>query len=213
MVDILQKGGVLMYPILLCSVVAVAVIVERLLLLRRASVGTGTFEREVREALSRGDYREAVHQCEKSTSPLSGIILAGLTRVSKGEAAVRHAIEQAGEAETARLERHTPILATIVGGAPLLGFLGTVLGMIEAFQQIEALGGHVDASVLAGGIWQALLTTAAGLSVGVVAFFAHNFIVGRIRGIVLSMEDSSERVVELIAEHDDAEVPREGAMR
>ena len=200
MLDILQKGGFLMYPILLCSVVSITFIVERLLILRRATSGAVEFERQVRDAIAQGDLSEAVHQCVRSRSPLSGIILAGLAKVSKGEKAVRHAISQAGELETIRLEKHITILATVVGGAPLLGFLGTVLGMIKAFQQIESLGGNVDASVLAGGIWQALLTTAAGLSVAVVTYFAHNLIVGRVRGIVTWMEESSEEMLDLLFE-------------
>ena len=183
MLEFLQKGGFLMYPILLCSVTAVAIIVERFLVLRRASQDTRKFVLRVRSAIASRDLAGAVQVCRDDTSPLSAIVLAGLSRVSQGEEEVRRAISEAGEVQTERLEKHVSILATIVGGAPLLGFLGTVLGMIEAFRQIEKLGGNVDASVLAGGIWQALLTTAAGLSVAVFTFFAHNLIVGRIRGI------------------------------
>lgn len=198
MLDILQRGGFLMWPILLCSVVSLAIIVERVLHLRRASQDKRDFVGEVRTAIARGDLSSAVRECERSEGALCNVILAGLSRVSRGEDEVRRAIESAGETETERLEKHVPILATIVGGAPLLGFLGTVLGMIQAFQQIESLGGNVDASVLAGGIWQALLTTAAGLSVAVFTFFAHNVIVNKIRGIVSGLEHDSERVIEVL---------------
>ena len=198
MLDILVKGGFLMYPIMLCSVLSVAVIIERLLQIRRASKNSDKFNRLVRSSLDRGDLEGAIQKCEQHDGPLSAIILSGLSRVSRGEDEVRQAIRDAGEAETERLEKHVPVLATIVGGAPLLGFLGTVLGMIEAFRQIERLGGNVDASVLAGGIWQALLTTAAGLSVAVFTFFAHNFIVGRIRNIISLMEHAGEGIVEAL---------------
>jgi biopolymer transport protein ExbB len=199
-IDILQKGGFLMYPIFFCSVLSLAVIIERLMQIRRATKDAERFVRSVHMAIVRRDLSDAVRRCEEHKAILSSIILAGLSRVSKGEAAVRQAIEEAGARETQRLEKHIPILQTIVGGAPLLGFLGTVFGMIQAFQQIERLGGDVDASVLAGGIWQALLTTAAGLTVSIPTFFAHNFIVGRIRNVVTTMEESSERITETLFE-------------
>lgn len=187
-----------MYPILLCSIIALAIMIERFLQIRRASRSPSALVRQVRAAISRNDLTAAVEECRTDGGPLSSIILAGLSKVARGEEHVRRAIEHAGELETTRLEKHITILATIVGGAPLLGFLGTVLGMIEAFRQIETRGGNVDASVLAGGIWEALLTTAAGLSVAVVTYFAHNFIVGRIRGIVFAMEESSESVLDTL---------------
>jgi len=196
--DILLRGGFLMWPILLCSVVSLAIIVERFLQIRRASRDNREFVGEVRTAIARGDLSSAVRECERSDGAICNIVLAGLSRVSRGEEEVRRAIMSAGELESERLEKHVPILATIVGGAPLLGFLGTVLGMITAFQQIEALGGNVDASVLAGGIWQALLTTAAGLSVAVFTFFAHNVIVNKIRGIVSELEQHSERILDVL---------------
>ncbi len=204
MLELLSKGGFLMYPIFLCSVVSVAIILERVTQLRKASRGADRLEREVRDAVASGDLTEAIHVCERSGHPLSGVVLAGLSHVSGGEAEVRRAIEGAGETETNRLERNVAVLATIVGGAPLLGFLGTVLGMIQAFQSIEKLGGNVDASVLAGGIWEALLTTAAGLSVGVFTYFAHNIIVGRIQAITHQMEMASERVIESLFTRDAA---------
>jgi biopolymer transport protein ExbB len=185
-----------MYPIFLCSVIGVAVIVERWVHLQKATKGMSGLAQTVRNALMTGDMPTALATCRShSQQPLSRVLLSGLSRASQGEESVRRAIGDAGSAETERLERHMTLLATIVGGAPLLGFLGTVLGMIEAFQQIEQLGGNVDASVLAGGIWQALLTTAAGLSVGVVAYFAYNFLQGKIRSVVSVMEESSERAI------------------
>jgi biopolymer transport protein ExbB len=126
-----------------------------------------------------------------------------LIHIPQGERQTREAISEAGGRATARLEKNVSGLATIVGGAPLLGFLGTVIGMIMAFQRIEALGGNVDASVLAGGIWQALLTTAAGLSVAVPTFFAHNYIVARIHSEIRVMEDRSRDLMVLLATGED----------
>lgn len=110
---------------------------------------------------------------------------------------------EAGERQAERMEKNVAGLATIAGGAPLLGFLGTVLGMIQAFQRIESLGGNVDASVLAGGIWAALLTTAAGLTVAVPTYFAHNYIVGRVHSEILEMEDRSRDLMYLLTTGED----------
>ena len=133
-----------------------------------------------------------------ATGPVAAIFRAGLGRANQSEERIRQAIQEAGEKEISILEKHVGSLGTIAGGAPLLGFLGTVVGMIRAFQQIERLGGNVNASVLAGGIWQALLTTAAGLTVGLIAFFAHNYIVGRIQFIVREMEERSSELIETL---------------
>ncbi|MCK4304472.1 MAG: MotA/TolQ/ExbB proton channel family protein, partial [Candidatus Eisenbacteria sp.] len=130
--------------------------------------------------------------------PLAVIFRDALHYVPLGEKRTQEAITEAGERQAELLERNVGGLATIAGGAPLLGFLGTVLGMIQAFQRIESLGGNVDASVLAGGIWAALLTTAAGLTVAVPAFFFHNYIVSRIHSEILTMEDRSRDLMILL---------------
>ena len=202
--SLLEKGGILMIPIVLCSIVSLAIIVERLVQLARVRRENMRFLDAIRGRIRKGNLEEAVRICRANlSSPLSLIFLEALIHIPQGERQTREAISEAGGRATARLEKNVSGLATIVGGAPLLGFLGTVIGMIMAFQRIEALGGNVDASVLAGGIWQALLTTAAGLSVAVPTFFAHNYIVARIHSEIRVMEDRSRDLMVLLATGED----------
>jgi biopolymer transport protein ExbB len=179
-------------------VISVAIIIERLIKLRIARTTTRVFLFRIQSSLRFNRIDEAKAACEKAGGPVAAIFRAGLGRAGQSEERIRQAIQEAGEKEVSLLERHVGSLATIAGGAPLLGFLGTVVGMIQAFQQIEQLGGNVNASVLAGGIWQALLTTAAGLTVGLVSFFGHNYIVGRIKFIVREMEERSSELIETL---------------
>lgn len=187
-----------MIPIAACSVVAVAIIIEKVVRLRIARATSRAFLFRIQNSLRLNRLDEARRACDMATGPVAAIFRAGLSRANQSEERIRMAIQEAGEKEISLLEKHVGSLGTIAGGAPLLGFLGTVVGMIQAFQEIERLGGNVNASVLAGGIWQALLTTAAGLTVGLIAFFAHNYFVGRIQFIVREMEERSSELIETL---------------
>jgi len=202
--SLIAKGGILMVPIVICSVVALAIIIERLVQIGRVRRENDRFLAAIRGRIRKGNLDEAVAICKQNTSaPLAVIFLEGLMHIELGEKRTREAIVEAGERESTRLERNVGALATIAGGAPLLGFLGTVIGMIEAFQKIQELGGNVDASVLAGGIWQALLTTAAGLTVAVPTYFAHNYILSRVHAEILRMEDHSKGLMLLLTTGED----------
>ncbi len=203
-VSILTKGGILMIPILICSVVAVAIIIERFVAIRRARRDNERFVEAIRGRIRKGNLQEAITICgEFESAPLAAIFHSALQSVPMGERRTREAVHEQGERQAEELERNVGGLATIAGGAPLLGFLGTVIGMIQAFQRIESLGGNVDASVLAGGIWAALLTTAAGLTVAVPTFFAHNYILSRIHSEILDMEDRSNDLMVLLTTGED----------
>ncbi len=203
-VDLVIRGGWLMIPIVLCSIVGLGIFINRWIRLRRFTKENQAFLAKIRGNIRVGKIEDSIEICKQSDAPLSRIFLAGLRRISDGETATKEAIEDAGREEISELQRHLGGLATIAGGAPLLGFLGTVLGMISAFQQVERLGGGVNASVLAGGIWQALLTTAAGLAVAVPAFFAHNFLHDRIQREVHSMEGRSRDLMMLLVTGDES---------
>ncbi len=197
--SLILKGGVLMIAIAICSIVALATIIERLVQIGRVRRHNASFLEAIRGRIRRGNLEEAKQICsEYVNSPLAIIFLEALRHVPFGEKRTMEAIRDAGERQAESLEKNVDWLATIAGGAPLLGFLGTVLGMIQAFQRIESLGGNVDSSVLAGGIWQALLTTAAGLTVAVPVFFAHNYIISRIHSEILEMEDHSHDLMFLL---------------
>jgi len=199
MLELFQRGGPVMVFIALCSVASLAIILEKLFLLRATKKRMDAFQVRIQGVLKYGHLDEVQKRAQEQPNPLARIFLAGLSKLGAGEARIREAIQYAGEKEARRLERHMPGLATIVAGAPLLGFLGTVLGMIAAFRQIESLGGNVNASVLAGGIWQALLTTAAGLSVAAPTLFAHNYIMSQIRALIAELEEASQTLLDSLS--------------
>lgn len=198
LLELFAKGGVVMYPILLSSIVGVVIIVERYLVLRKAQIDVGQFMMRLRSVMQRGDIIAAINFCAKTNAPIANLMRKGLTKYPEGHERVREAIEGAGKEEVYHLERGLGILASIAGIAPLLGFLGTVTGMIGAFRTIEKLSGVVNPSDLAGGIWEALLTTAFGLIVGIPAYGFYNYFVSRVQRAVFEMESASEEFLDLV---------------
>lgn len=196
--ELFSKGGVLMYPILLCSIIALYIVIERFLVLRKAQIDAGQFMMRLRSVLQKGDIMAGINFCSKTNAPIANLMRRGLTRYPEGHERVREAIETAGKEEVYHLERGLGILASIAGIAPLLGFLGTVTGMIGAFRTIEQLSGVVNPSDLAGGIWEALLTTAFGLIVGIPAYGFYNWFVSRVQRVVFEMESASEEFLDLV---------------
>jgi biopolymer transport protein ExbB len=198
LLDLFVKGGAFMYPILLCSVLALVVVVERFLVLKKAKIDAGQFMLRLRSVLQKGNVIEAINFCSKTDAPLANILKKGLVKYPEGHERMREAIENAGKEETFKLEHRLGILASMAGIAPLLGFLGTVTGMIGAFRMIEQLSGAANPSDLAGGIWEALLTTAFGLIVGIIAFGFYNYFVNRVGRFVFEMESGSEEFLDLV---------------
>ncbi|MEK6649352.1 MAG: MotA/TolQ/ExbB proton channel family protein [Bacteroidota bacterium] len=198
LLDLFLRGGVVMWPILLTSVIGAVVIIERWLVLRRAHIDAGQFLLKLRSVLQRGDIMAAVNFCSKTEAPLSNILKRGLTMYPDGHERVREAIENAGKQEAFKLEERLGMLANVAGIAPLLGFLGTVTGMIGTFQTIQSLGGTASPADLAGGIWEALLTTAFGLIVGIPAYGFYNYFVSRVSRFVFEMESGSEEFLDLV---------------
>jgi len=200
LVSILLKGGWLMLPIFLSSIVAVAIIIDRYLVLRRASMNVPAFLLKIRSLIKNRDIDGAMNYCVEEKSPAANIVRKGLKKINLGHERVKEAIEAAGRQEVSRLEKGLSILATISGVAPLLGFLGTVTGMISAFMRIETLQGSANPSDLAGGIWEALITTSFGLAVGIIALTFYNMLISSISKLVLDMEVVSNDVIDIIEE-------------
>ncbi|MFA6541059.1 MAG: MotA/TolQ/ExbB proton channel family protein [Bacteroidota bacterium] len=198
LLELFLKGGLVMWPILICSLVTVAVIVEKYVMLSRAKVDPKQLMMKIRSALSRNDIAGAVEACAKVKAPVSNILRHGVVNYKHGEQSVKEAIELAGKEEIFYLEKRLPVLANMAGIAPMLGFLGTVTGMIAAFQTIERLGGNVNPSVLAGGIWEAMLTTAFGLLVGIPALYFYNYFVSRVNRFIFEIENSAEEFLALV---------------
>lgn len=195
---ILVEGGWLMIPITLLSFIAIYVIAERWKALNAMQVDEKRFLSMVEDLLRQGNTNAAVQYCDELDKPMSRIMKQGIIRLGRPLIDVEEAIKNAGRKETYLMEKRMDWLATIAGVAPLLGFLGTVTGMIDAFMQIQGLQGNVNPSVLAGGIWEALITTAWGLTVGIVAFGAYNYLLAKINRLVFQLEMASTDFVELL---------------
>ncbi|HPJ72882.1 MAG TPA: MotA/TolQ/ExbB proton channel family protein [bacterium] len=198
MTSLLQQGGFLMYVILLCSVVGLAVFLEKLYHLHRAAIDPEPLLLRVRELVGEANTASALSLCRETPGPVAHIIAAGLSKAGLARPEIKEAIEDAGLREVSRLESRLGILATVAHISPLLGLLGTVLGMIRTFRTIENLDGLVNPSNLAGGIWEALLTTAFGLIVAIAAFVAYNFLVSRVEKMVGQMEVSAVEIADLL---------------
>jgi biopolymer transport protein ExbB len=198
--DIVMQGGWVMIPIALLSLLTVYLIVERWITVQKAKINPQQIMDRVRSYVEAGDVRGALAYCEAQDKPITRILRHGLERLGRPIAEIQDAVEAAGKYEAFELEKRMDVLASIAGIAPMLGFLGTVTGMIEAFQQIQNLQGNVNPSVLAGGIWEALLTTAFGLIVGILALFGHNVLLTRINRLVNDMERSATDFIDLLQE-------------
>ncbi len=196
--SIFFKGGILMWPILLCSILAVAIIIDRYITLRKAKINAPAFMVRIRGFIKQDDINGAMNYCRQDKSSVSHIIKIGLQKYSLGHQRVKEAIENAGRQELIKLEKGLNILASISGIAPLLGFLGTVTGMISAFMTIQDLAGAANPSDLAGGIWEALTTTAFGLIVGILALGFYNYYLNYIKKLVGDMENVANDVVDLV---------------
>ncbi|MBD3373827.1 MotA/TolQ/ExbB proton channel family protein [candidate division KSB1 bacterium] len=207
----LVKGGVMMIPIALCSLIAIAIVVSKWLSLRKIQINTRTFVLQVKNLLLRRRTDEAVMLCKQTPGPIAAITIAGLNKVNRPREEMKDSIEAAAKTEVFKLERNLGILGTIAAIAPLIGFLGTVTGMIKAFMKIQSLGGNVDASVLAGGIWEALITTAAGLSVGIPALIFYNWLMSKVEWHVHEMQESSSDLLDMLLEKETSDGHRDYA--
>lgn len=196
--DILLQGGWIIIPIGLLSILTVYLLVERLLTLKRASADRGVIMQKIRDYVASGNIGGAQAYCETQDKPMTRILKHGLERLGRPISEIQDAVNAQGKHEAFELETRMNLMATIAGAAPMLGFLGTVTGMIKAFQQIQNLQGNVNPSVLAGGIWEALVSTAAGLVVGILAFFFYNFLISRIHRMVNDMEQSATEFIDML---------------
>jgi len=199
--SMIREGGPLMYLILLCSVVAFAVIIERIITLSRAKIDVSAFMDNILDAVRRNRIMAAIEMCDRTFSPVASIIKAGLLKQSASRQEIKEAMEEAALVEVPKLEKNLNILATLAHVTPLIGLLGTVTGMIQAFQVIQEKAGAlspVSPGDLAGGIWEALTTTVGGLSVAIPTLVAYNFLVTKVDGFVINMERASTELVQVV---------------
>lgn len=196
--DILMQGGWLMIPLLLLSILTIYVIAERWYVLEDSTIEIDPFLDTIGGMLKSGDSEGAISYCDQVDKPLSRILQSGIKRLGRPIRDIEDAIQHTGKKEIFLLEKRMNWLATIAGVAPLIGFTGTVTGMIEAFMEIQSLQGNVNPSVLAGGIWEALITTASGLVVGILAYGFYNFLLGKINRTIHELENASAEFIDLL---------------
>ncbi len=198
--ELFARGGYLMYPIAVCSVVGLWVFIERFWQFRRASIDAAEFTAGIRNLIRNKRVTESITLCSETPGPVAAVLHAALLCYGKSRMAIEEAVDRAARYEIPRLEHNLPMLATLARVTPLLGFLGTVAGMISTFKVIELEVPFVQPVHLAAGIWQALITTAFGLVVAIPCHVAFDYLASRVRAFAQDMERSAGDLLDIIAE-------------
>lgn len=186
--DMAVKGGWIMIVLALLSVLCIYIFVERLMVIRKASKADPVFMDRIRDYVKTDELKSAINYCRVANTPAANMIEKGLERLDRPAAEVQAALENAGNLEVAKLEKGLSIMATISSGAPMIGFLGTVLGMVKAFWEMANAGNNIDITLLSSGIYEAMITTVGGLIVGIIAMFAYNYLVSRVDDVANTLE-------------------------
>ena len=199
-IDLAIKGGWLMIPIIALSIIAVYVFFDRYFAIKKAGEFDPSLLEKVKMYITTGKIDAAIALCRSNSSPMSRMLEKGISRIGRPLNDVNAAIENVGNLEISRLEKGLPALASAAGGAPMIGFLGTVTGMIRAFYDMASAGSNIDITILSTGIYEALVTTVAGLVVGIIAYFAYNTLVTDVGKIVFKMEITTSEFMDLLNE-------------
>lgn len=198
--DLMLKGGPVMIPLAVLLFITIFLLIERYLTISKAGKMDPNFMKNVRDYVLNGNLESAKTLAKSTTSPTARMIEKGVMRIGKPLDDIHAAIENVGKLEVAKLEKGLAALATIAGAAPMLGFLGTVTGMVNAFRAIASIEGAVTPSMLAGGIYEAMITTVAGLVIGLLAYLGYNALTVMVENIVYKMEASSMEFIDLLQE-------------
>lgn len=199
-IELALKGGWIMAVLLLLSMLATYIFVQRFIVIRRAGVQDATFMNRIKDYIHEGKIDSALALCRSNPTPAARMIEKGITRLGRPMSDVLVAIENVGNLEVAKLEKGFPLIATTAAGAPMLGFLGTVTGMVRAFFDMANAGSNVDVTLLSNGIYEALVTTVGGLVVGIIALFGYNYLVSQVDNVVNKMEAQTMEFMDLLNE-------------
>lgn len=200
LIEMATKGGWLMIVLLALSIVAIYIFGQKAWMIHRAGKISKTFIREIHDLIHDGKIKSAIQHCQEYDSPIARLVEKGIERIGRPLQDIQTAVENTGNVEVARLEKGLPMLATIAGGAPMIGFLGTVSGMINAFFKMSQNGSNIDISLLSGGIYEAMVTTVGGLAVGIIAYFGYNFLTSKISDLVFKMENATIEFMDVLNE-------------
>ena len=200
LLDFAIKGGWVMIPIILLSLVAAYIFFERYYVIKRASKEDTNFMNRIKDYIHDGKVESALALCKSTDSPSARMIEKGINRLGRPLQDISTAIENVGKLEISKLERGFPTLATITGAEPMLGFLGTVIGMVKSFYAMSQAGNNIEVSLLSNGIYTALITTVAGLIVGILGYFAYNTLVVRVERVVFNLEATLTEFMDILNE-------------
>ena len=196
--SLFNMGGPLMWVLLALSILAIYLIGRKWWMIKNASKIDPHFMQDIRDYMNDGKVKSAVTLCRKYDNPVARMIETGIHRMGRPMADIQSAIENIGNVEVARLEKGLPLLATIAGGAPMIGFLGTVMGMVQAFFNMSKAGNNIDITLLSDGIYPAMLTTVGGLIVGIIAYFGYNWLTSKVSDLVYKMESSTLEFIDIV---------------
>ena len=200
LISMAAKGGFLMIVLLVLSVISIYLFGKKWWMIHQAGKIDRHFMDDIRDYIHEGKLKSAVTLCTKYNSPVARLVQKGIERIGRPLSDIQTAVENVGNAEVARLEKGLPILATIAGGAPMIGFLGTVLGMVQAFFNMSQAGNNIDITLLSSGIYTAMITTVGGLIVGIIAYFGYNYLSSNISDLVFKMESATIDFMDLLHE-------------
>lgn len=200
LLDLAIKGGWVMIPILALSVVAAYIFIERYFVIRRATKEDLNFMNRIKDYIHDGKIDAAVALCKSTDSPSARMVEKGITRLGRPLQDISTAIENVGKLEISKLEKGFPTLATITGAEPMLGFLGTVIGMVQSFYAMSQAGNNINVSLMSDGIYTALITTVAGLIVGIIGYFAYNTLVVKVEKVVFNLEATLTEFMDILNE-------------
>ena len=200
LIEMATKGGWLMIVLLILSIMAIYIFGNKWWLIRKASKIDKNFMKDIHDMIHEGKIKSAIALCQKYDSPVARLVEKGIERIGRPLQDIQTAVENMGNVEVARLEKGLPMLATIAGGAPMIGFLGTVSGMIQAFFRMSTAGNNIDITLLSGGIYEAMVTTVGGLFVGIIAYFGYNFLTSQISNLVFKMEKTTIEFIDMLHE-------------
>ena len=186
--ELATKGGWIMIVLIILLALSIYVLIERTLVIKKARQEDATFMNRIKDYIHEGKVDAALGLCRKTDTPAARMVEKGISRIGRPMSDVTNAVENVGNIEIAMLEKGLPILATTAAGAPMIGFLGTVTGMVKAFMSMAGEGANVDVTTLSTGIYEALVTTVGGLVVGIIAMFAYNYLTTLIKGVINKME-------------------------
>ena len=200
LIEMAVKGGWLMLVLLILSIMAIYIFGNKWWMIRKAGKIDKNFMKDIHDLIYEGKIKSAMALCQKYDSPVARLVEKGVERIGRPLTDIQTAVENMGNVEVARLEKGLPMLATIAGGAPMIGFLGTVTGMIRAFFEMANAGNNIDITLLSGGIYEAMVTTVGGLFVGIIAYVGYNYLTSQISNLVFKMESTTIEFIDMLHE-------------